>query len=258
MSPGTCLAWAAMSVDLVVVALAAFGCGVVNSMAGGGSLLLFPALTATGMGALAANVTNSVITLPGYVGGVVGFRGEVLEERRSIPPLVAATVAGSTLGCSLLLATSEASFDIVVPVLLGVASVLIALQPRVVASVGAGVVGRSRWAAPAGVLGATVYGGYFGAGLGVLLLAVLGVTIDAPFHRLNAIKAALSVADATVSLVVFGLFGPVEWWAVAVGAPATLVGGYVGARVSGLVSEAVLRRVVVVFGATAAVVFALT
>lgn len=247
-----------MSVDLVVVAVAAFGCGVVNSLAGGGSLLLFPALVATGMGTLAANVTNSVITLPGYVGGAVGFRAELREERRRLPALVAAALAGSSVGSTLLLATSEAAFDVVVPVLVAVASVLVAVQPTVAARVGTRRGAPPGWLAPVGVGLATVYGGYFGAGLGVLLLAVLGVAVAAPFHRLNALKTGLSVADASVSLVVFGLFGPVDWSAVAVGAPLTLLGGYVGARLVRRVNEQALRVAVVVFGLVVAVALAVT
>ena len=247
-----------MSVDLVVVAVAAFGCGVVNSLAGGGSLLLFPALVATGMGTLAANVTNSVITLPGYVGGAVGFRNELREERRRLPPLLAAAVVGSSIGCALLLATSEAAFDVVVPVLVAVASLLIWLQPTVAARVGTPPGAQARGVAPLGVAAATVYGGYFGAGLGVLLLAVLGFTVAAPFHRLNAMKTGLSVADATVSLVVFGLFGPVDWATVAVGAPLTLLGGYAGARLVRRVDERVLRVAVVGFGLVVAAVLAFT
>lgn len=247
-----------MSVDLVVVAVAAFGCGVVNSLAGGGSLLLFPALVATGMGPLAANVTNSVITLPGYVGGAAGFRTELRAERHRLPPLLAAAVVGSTVGCGLLLATSEGVFEVVVPVLVAVASLLIGLQPAVAARVGMAPGTQPRWVTPVGVAVATVYGGYFGAGLGVLLLAVLGFTVAAPFHRLNALKTGLSVADATVSLVVFGLFGPVHWVAVAVGAPLTLAGGYAGARLVRRVDEQRLRLGVVVFGLAVAVALAAT
>jgi uncharacterized membrane protein YfcA len=162
------------------------------------------------------------------------------------------------VGCALLLATSEAAFDRVVPVLVAVASLLIGLQPAVAARVGVRPGTQARWVAPLGVAAATVYGGYFGAGLGVLLLAVLGFTVAAPFHRLNALKTGLSVADATVSLVVFGLFGPVEWAAVAVGAPLTLVGGYAGARLVRRIDERVLRMTVVAFGLVVAAVLALT
>ena len=100
-----------MTVDALLVAVAAFGCGIVNSIAGGGSLLLFPALVATGMGSLAANVTNSVATLPGYVGGAIGFRSELATQSHRLAPLVAATVAGAGIGSALLLVTSEAAFE---------------------------------------------------------------------------------------------------------------------------------------------------
>lgn len=243
-----------MSWDLVVVAGAALACGIVNAMAGGGSLLLFPALVASGMGTLAANVTNSVITLPGHVGASAGFHRELAEDRHRLPRLIGATVVGSTIGCVLLLATTEAAFDVVVPWLLIVASVLIAVQPAVVARLDEPSPGSARWWSPVGIAAATVYGGYFGAGLGVILLAVLGFTVPLPFKRLNALKAALSVVDATVSLVVFGVFGPVEWGAVAVGAPMTLLGGFLGAKLVRRVDQAVVRSVVVVLGLVAAAV----
>lgn len=163
-------------------------------------------------------------------------------------------MVGSTIGCVLLLATTEAAFDVVVPWLLIVASVLIAVQPAVVARLDEPSPGSARWWSPVGIAAATVYGGYFGAGLGVILLAVLGFTVPLPFKRLNALKAALSVVDATVSLVVFGVFGPVEWGAVAVGAPMTLLGGFLGAKLVRRVDQAVVRSVVVVLGLVAAAV----
>ncbi len=244
--------------EVLLVAVAGLLCGAVNAMAGGGSLLLFPALVATGMGTLAANVTNSVSTWPGYLGSSYGFREELGDQRHRLPKLAAVTVAGSLTGCVVLLVTPENAFDAVVPVLLVVAAGLLALQPAVArrAAQRPMPAGRHDVAQLSAVFLASVYGGYFGAALGVIFLAVLGLTIAEPLRRLNGLKAGLSVVDATVSVVVFSLFGPVQWSAVAVAAPAALVGGYVGARVARRINERVLRGVVVVFALAAAVALA--
>lgn len=246
-----------MAADAVLVAVAAFGCGVVNTIAGGGSLLLFPALVATGMGSLPANVTNSVATFPGYVGGAVGFRSELTDQRHRLPPLAAAAAVGASLGSALLLATSEAAFDLVAPALVALAAVLIALQPVVKRRIEAHGAGSTAGSV-GGVLAATVYGGYFGGGLGVILLAVLGVTVPERLSHLNAIKTALSVVSAAVTVVVFGVFGPVRWQWVLLAAPLTAVGGFVGTHLSRRIDEHLLRRAVVVFGLVVAVALAVT
>ena len=244
---------------MVLVALAGLACGAVNAMAGGGSLILFPALLATGMGPLAANVTNSVSTWPGYLGSSYGFRAELEAERSRLPRLAVATLAGSVVGCTLLLVTPTAAFDRVVPVLIVAAAALLAVQPMVARRVGAPVEHqRSRRFQFAAIFLASVYGGYFGAALGVIFLGVLALTIAEPLRRLNGLKAGLSVVDSTVSLVIFGLFGPVHWVAVAVAAPAALVGGYVGARLARRVDDNVLRVGVVVFAVAVAGYLALT
>lgn len=246
-----------MAAEAVLVGLAAFGCGVVNTVAGGGSLLLFPALLATGMGSLAANVTNSVSTLPGYVGGAAGFRVELDEQRHRLAPLAVAAAMGSAMGSALLLATSEVAFDVVVPALVALAAVLIAIQPAVARRV-ANRGGRSAAGSIGGVLAATVYGGYFGGGLGVILLAVLGVTVPERLAHLNALKTALSVVSGAVTVVVFGLFGPVRWEWVLLAAPLTLVGGYVGSHLARRIDEDRLRIGVAGFGLLVAAALALT
>lgn len=245
--------------EVVLVLAAGLACGAVNAMAGGGSLLLFPALVATGMGTLAANVTNSVATWPGYVGSIGGFREELALHRHRLRRLGVATVAGSVVGCTLLLATPSEAFDAIVPVLVLAAAGLLAVQPAVARRVGAPVDHhrRTQRAQLVAVGLAAIYGGYFGAALGVIFLGVLALTIDAPLRELNGLKAGLSTVDATVSVVVFGLFGPVQWSAVAVAAPATLVGGYVGARLARRVPDRVLRAGVIGFAVVVAVLLAL-
>jgi uncharacterized membrane protein YfcA len=246
--------------DVLLVALAGLACGAVNALAGGGSLILFPALMATGMGSLAANVTNSVSTWPGYIGSTLGFREEIRDQRHRLPRLAVATLAGSVVGCTLLLVTPPDAFDAIVPLLVLVAAGLLAIQPTVARRVGTPVDGHpgTQRLQLAGVFCASIYGGYFGAALGVIFLAVLALTIAEPLKRLNGLKACLSLLDATVSLVIFGLFGPVEWLAVAIAAPAALVGGYLGAHGARRVDDGVLRTGIVVFAVVVAIYLLVT
>jgi uncharacterized membrane protein YfcA len=241
--------------DAAIVLAAGLACGVVNSIAGGGSLILFPSLLATGMSTLSANVTNSVATWPGYVGGVVGFRDQIADQRRRLPSLVAATLAGSTIGCVTLLLTPEGAFDVVVPFLVLFASLLTAAQPAAKRRLARSGATRQTPgpAAVAGIFVAALYGGYFGGALGVIIVGVLGLTIHDSFARLNASKALLTLVDASVSVTIFGLFGPVHWAYVAVAAPSTLAGGYLGAHVARRLDERVLRTSVVVIGLSVAV-----
>jgi uncharacterized membrane protein YfcA len=235
--------------DLLIAAAVALGAGAINSIAGGGSLILFPTLVALGLGTVAANVTNSVAQWPGYLGGMLGFRREYAGQRSRILRLSGASVLGGTAGSVLLLTTPSEAFDVVVPVLVLLASLLLAVQPLLTRRLrdrdDATV--RDPWWLYLALFLATVYGGYFGGALGVILVGVLGTAL----HRLplaNALKSALSAVTATVTLVVFGLFGPVAWQVVGVAAPASLVGGFVGARIASRIPAGPLRVLIVVFG----------
>ena len=240
--------------DLLLVAAVALVAGGVNSIAGGGSLILFPTLVALGMPTVAANVTNSVAQWPGYLGGVAGFRAEYAGQRGRLLRFAAVAVFGGATGSILLLSTPSEAFDVVVPVLVLLASLLLAVQPLVTRRLPGrddGVVRDPAWLLGALFL-ATVYGGYFGGALGVILVGVLGVAL----HRLalaNALKSALSAVTATVTVVVFGIFGPVDWAVVAVAAPASLVGGFAGARLATRIPAAPLRAVIVTVGVAVSV-----
>lgn len=228
--------------------------GAVNAIAGGGSLLLFPALVASGYGTLPANVTNSVALWPGYVGGAVGFREELSGQRDRVWKLALTAVAGAIAGCVLLLSTPDSAFDAVVPFLVLGASLLLALQPRVSRLVGEPQEGGKPAVLYPAVFVAATYGGYVGGALGVILLGVLALTVPDTLRRLNGLKAALSLTVASVTVVAFGIFGPVDWVAVAILAPITLLGGFLGARVARKVPDRALRPAVVVFGIVVAVV----
>jgi uncharacterized membrane protein YfcA len=214
------------AVGLLIAAGVAFLAGAINSIAGGGSLILFPTLVALGLPTVDANVTNSVAQWPGYIGGIVGFRSEYAGQRGRIVRFGAVAVLG------------------------GAAGSLLAVQPLVTSRLrraedDAG--GRDPGWLYVALFLATVYGGYFGGALGVILVGVLGLAL----HRLklaNALKSALSAITATVTVVVFGLFGPVHWLVVAVAAPASLLGGFLGARVATRIPPTPLRALIVIFG----------
>jgi uncharacterized membrane protein YfcA len=245
--------------DAVLTAGVGLLAGGVNAVAGGGSLLLFPALVAAGYGTLAANVTNSVALWPGYVGGVAGFRDELGGERGRLATLSVITALCTAVGCVLLLSTPEGAFDIVVPFLVLLATLMLAVQPRVSQLVGAlreGAHANKKVLYPAIGL-ASVYGGYFGGALGVILLGTLALTVPERLRKLNGLKTVLQLVVASVTVLVFGVFGPVDWVAVAVIAPAAMVGGFAGGLLARRLDDALLRRIVVGFGVVvAALLFA--
>jgi uncharacterized protein len=240
--------------DLLIAAAVSLGAGVINSIAGGGSLILFPTLVALGLPTVAANVTNSVAQWPGYLGGMAGFRREYAGQGGRMARLGGVAVLGGTAGSVLLLTTPSEAFDVVVPVLVLLASLLLALQPLLTRRLRDrdDATARDPWWLYVALFLATVYGGYFGGALGVILVGVLGTAL----HRLqlaNALKSALSAVTATVTLVVFGFFGPVDWQVVAVAAPASLVGGFAGARIASRIPATPLRVLIVVFGVAVSV-----
>lgn len=235
------------AVDIVLIGAAALGGGVVNSVAGGGSLVLFPALVATGLGPVAANVTNSVALWPGYVGTLFGLGSLVNAQVPRARELALVACVGSAAGCAVLLSTPAQAFNVVVPFLVIGASLLVAAQPVIARRLG-GEHESHPLALVTAVGTGAVYGGYFGGGLGVILLAVIGLTIAAPLREINALKSIVSLIVATVALAAFVIFGPVRWADVAVAAPAALVGGVLGGRLAVSVDERVLRAVVVALG----------
>jgi uncharacterized membrane protein YfcA len=241
---------AVSAVDLLVAAAVALLAGGVNSIAGGGSLILFPTLVALGLGTVEANVTNSVAQWPGYLGGVAGFREEYRGQRPRIVRLGLVAVVGGTVGSVLLLTTPSEAFDVVVPVLVLLASLLLAAQPLVTARLRRaeddGSARDPAWLYVTLFL-ATVYGGYFGGALGVILVGVLGLALRR-LKLANALKSAISSVTATVTVVVFGIWGDVHWGVVAVAAPASLLGGFLGARVATRIPPTPLRALIVVFG----------
>ncbi len=235
--------------SVVLFALAGFAAGAINAAAGGGSLISFPALIAVGYPPLSANVTNNLAVAPGYVTGAVGYRRGLSCQRRRIVPLAIAGAVGSLIGVALILASSQEAFEGVVPFLVLAACALLAAQPAITRRLGE----RPGVGALVGQTLVGAYGGYFSAALGVAVLAALGVFFEDTLQRLNALKALLQLVIGAVSAIGYALVTPVEWAAVAIIAPAGVVGGEVGARLAQRVSDRVLRTGIVAYGVVAAI-----
>ena len=222
----------------------------VNAVAGGGSLLLFPALLAVGFPPLAANVTNSVIQSAGSAGLALGSRRQLCGQRGRVLSTAGVAVAGSLVGSLLLLVLPPKVFTAVVPVLVALASVLLGVQPWLARWIGEpepDAPDRRVVLLPAVFLGA-IYGGYFGGALGVILIAVLALTAHDDLRRLNAVKGVLGLIISAVSVVVFAIGAPVDWLVVALLAPVNLIGGFLGAKLADRLPAPVLRSAVVVVG----------
>jgi uncharacterized protein len=244
------------AMELVGVGAAAFGAGIVNAVAGGGSLLSFPALLAVGVPAVAASATNTVALCPGYLGGVLAQRNDLAGQRHRFVRLGIAASVGGVAGAALLLATGDAAFRKLVPFLLLFACAVLGFQNQIKARfVKPGDPNdQVRPSAVAAVGVGAVYGGYFGAGLGILLLAILGVTMTDRLARLNALKQWISLVVNTTAAIFFVFRAPVAWSAVAVMAPASLLGGSAGGKLAGTLSPTKLRAVVLAIGVLVALV----
>jgi uncharacterized membrane protein YfcA len=240
--------------DAALLAGAGFGAGIANAVAGGGSLFTFPALLAAGYPGVAANVTNAVAMLPGYAGVSLAYRPELGGQRGRIRSRALTSAAGAAAGSALLLVSPASAFEAIVPWLILLACALLAVQPRVTAWIARGARSPSPWALHAALFLATVYGGYFGAGLGIILLAILGVFVDDGLQRLNALKAMLSLLVAIVGVVAFAVFGPVAWDAAAIIGTTCMLGGAAGVSVARRLPAAVLRGVVIAYGVVVAIV----
>jgi uncharacterized membrane protein YfcA len=227
--------------------------GAVNAIAGGGTLLMLPALVGTGLPTKDASVTNSVALWPGYVGNALGLGPIAREQARQRWLLGVIAVAGALCGSLLLLIIPGAAVDLIVPFLVLGASLLLAAQPWLKRRFGAGADEQRSVLVSVCVFGVGLYGGFFQGALGVILMAVLGVAMAVPLQVVNALKGLLQVAVVSTNVVVFALFGPVHWLAALVIAPASLAGGVLGGRFARSVDENVLRRCVVVVGILVAI-----
>jgi hypothetical protein len=247
--PGTLSA-----LDLGLAGLAAVAAGAVNALAGGGTLITFPTLTALGLPAVAANVTNTIAMAPGHLGATLAQKRDLAGQRTRVRRLAPAALLGGLVGGLLLLFTSERVFRQLVPFLILLASALLAVQEPV----RAWLLRRLARASPHAshgealaiipVFAASIYGGYFGAGLSVIVLSALGLLVDDSLTRLNAAKQAIGFAANGAAAVLFLFSGQVHWAAGLVMAVGAVAGGALGGRLAGRVRPATLRRVVVSVG----------
>jgi uncharacterized protein len=245
--------------QIALLAGAGLLAGAVNAVAGGGSLLSFPALLAVGYPALTANVTNSVALTPGYFGGTLGYRRELEGQRRRILALGATSAVGAVLGAFLLVVSSAEFFERVVPFLIFLACALLAAQTRLARLVrrrreGVALAGDPPEADPhtaplfAAQFLAAIYGAYFGAGVGIMMLAILGIFLADNLQRLNALKGLLSLLINAIAAAYFILFADVRWVAVAIMAVTSLLGGQLGVVLARRLNDQALRWLVITFG----------
>ncbi len=247
---------------LLGLALASGAAGAVNAVAGGGTLIVFPALMAAGYSSKVANVTNTVAIWPGTIGGSLAYRREIGERRTRVIALTLPSIAGGLVGSLLLLSTSDQVFRAIVPFLIYFACVLLWLQPRLskLTMFGASSVADVQSTSPllhAGIFLVAVYGGYFGAGIGILMLAILGILATDNLHHNNAIKGILAMVINFTALVVFALRADVAWGPAAIMAVASILGGYGGVHFARRISARVLRAGIIVYGVAIATVLLL-
>jgi hypothetical protein len=246
--------------EYVLVGLAAVAGGAVNALAGGGTLITFPMLIAVGVPAVAANVTNTVALCPGYLGGTFAQLNDLRGQERRLWFFLPISVLGGIVGGILLLNTGEQLFRALVPYLILLAAGLLAVQEPL----RTWIVSRTereettaiyqKWSTLA-LISAAIYGGYFGAGMSVIVLAVLGLVIDDTLTRLNALKQAIAFGVNIAAAIYFLFSGQVLWSVMLVMAVGALAGGALGGRLAGWIRPVVLRWLVVTIGIIVALIY---
>ena len=246
------------ALEFILVGVAAVAAGAVNALAGGGTLITFPMLTAVGVPSIEANVTNTVALCPGYLGATFAQYGDMGSLKRRLRLLLPASILGGVSGGILLLGTGERLFRMLVPFLILLASALLAVQEPVRmwlerrAGRRAGL--PEAWAAIP-VVFAAVYGGYFGAGLSVIVLSVLGLTMGDSLTRLNALKQVIALCTNVAAALFFVFSGRVVWPMVIVMAVGALAGGILGGKLSCRIKPGTLRWTIVSIGIAVALIY---
>jgi len=245
--------------EYVLVMLAAMAAGAVNALAGGGTLITFPTLAFLGIPAVAANVTNTVALCPGYFGGTLAQKNDLRGQNKRLWLLLPASAIGGVIGGFLLLQTGEKLFKDLVPYLILLASGLLAIQDPVrawltrrMAQGHGGGLEKLTWL-PVGL--ASIYGGYFGAGLSVIVLSALGLTLEDTLTRLNALKQAVAFAVNVAAAIFFLFSGQVVWSAALVMAVGALIGGTLGGKLAGRIKPSALRWTVVTIGVIISIIY---
>ncbi len=245
--------------EVVAILLAGVAAGTINTIVGSGTLITFPTLLAFGVPPVTANVSNTVGLVPGSLSGVLGYRAELSGQRSRLLRLASASLLGAAFGALLLLWLPSEAFDAIVPALVAVGVLLVVLGPRIQRWVAAraeasgGVPDHGVWWVWPAVLVAGVYGGYFGAAQGVLLMAILGIGVVDTLQRHTATKNVLALLVNLVAALVFVAVADVDWAVAGLIALGSVVGGQIGATVGRRLPAAVLRGVIVAVGLTALV-----
>ena len=240
--------------EIVAVLAAGMAAGAINAVVGSGTLITFPVLLAFGYSPVVANVSNTIGLVPGSLSGAVGYRRELEGQRARLARLAPWSLAGGVAGAVALLVLPASWFEAIVPVFIAVALVLVVAQPRLTGALATDPRAATRHAGPwgiAGIFGAGLYGGYFGAAQGILLLAILGAALHDHLQRINALKVVLAGLVNTVAGVVFAFVADVAWWPATLIAIGSIAGGWLGARYGRRLEEAHLRGLVVAVGVVA-------
>jgi uncharacterized protein len=237
--------------EIVAIALAGLAAGTINTVVGSGTLITFPVLLAFGYAPVTANVSNTIGLVPGSVSGAIGYRRELAGQRERVLRFGAASAAGGITGAVLLLTLPSSAFKAIVPVFIAIALVLTVLQPRISAWLAHREIDLERHGAvfaPVAVYLTGVYGGYFGAAQGIMLLAILGVALAQDLQRTNALKNVLAGLVNGVAGLYFVFAAHVDWGPAAIIAATSIVGAQLGARYGRRLSPGALRATIVVVG----------
>ncbi|XVV04041.1 sulfite exporter TauE/SafE family protein [Actinosynnema sp. CA-248983] len=242
------------TLEAIVVVLAGVFAGGINTVVGSGTLVTFPVLLAVGYPPVTANVSNSLGLVPGSLSGAFGYRKELTGQAGRVKRLLPASVLGAVVGAVLLVTLPENAFSAIVPVLIAIALVLVVLQPWLNRKLAERERhehgGLSLWV---GVFFAGIYGGYFGAAQGVLVMGLMGVLMNEHLQRMNALKNVLTAFVNLVAGVLFIFIADVAWLAVALLAVGSVIGGQIGAKVGRRLPPTALRAVIVLVGVAAIV-----
>jgi uncharacterized membrane protein YfcA len=242
--------------EVVAIALAGLAAGAINTVVGSGTLITFPVLLAFGYAPITANVSNTIGLVPGSLSGAVGYRRELAGQRHRMLRLGTASLLGGTTGAALLLILPASAFKTIVPAFIAIALVMVVLQPRLNAMLAERRINRENEGGlltSVAVYAAGVYGGYFGAAQGVLLMGILGVALPQDLQRTNALKNVLTAIVNGIAGLYFAFAAHVEWAPAGIIAGASVVGGQLGAHYGRRLHPAALRAVIVVVGLTAIV-----
>jgi uncharacterized protein len=238
----------------IIVTAAAFFVGMLNTVAGGGTFLTFPALLFTGVSPVVANATSAVAVFPGYFGGALGFRKEIAAfDRFRLVKIIILTAVGGLSGSLLLLISSNEIFTLVVPFLLTLATIVFAFGSQIGTWAGRRSSGKNDGAF--GTLMVSVYGGYFNGGLGIVLLALFSSWGMRDLNAMNGLKSALSFLLSSISVATFAVAGIVAWPQAILMMLAATIGGYVGAPIARALPAVAVKVIVISVGATMSIVF---